>query len=1301
MEVCYSHGLQPDILEQYPPPLLPKPGKDNARLQKLKKKRAKKKGSLSQTPIPFRSCLSPVNEASTDLEHSDMCSPPRTPDSIYIADSCVSGLPFDNISTATIAPFVNLKTHQVLENKALLLPQVPSFFSMPKNSSPAPMQGSQSPGLVLSTYRPPVVEARKSLTSLLETQMSLAGSKPKSRSTYYGLTPVEYVAYGGIRTNVSHPSDLLPLIDESSNIPHLGKPLEDSDVSKQEIHFNGLEELNSLGHREQSFQSEIPDEWVSTDCNDDITGEGLNGTQNVGIESSKTSAVETIKPNLLFGLTEKTILQSTSDASALKASYSEAPIPVPKAGEVHTKGLVQFSVEAGQEPALNPTDSMGSSIYSSPFVRDLNTESQPKPKGVNITLKSNLDQTNVVSDKKGNALSNIKKIGENSGLLDKDNVKVSQSLLHGGYIQHSANSITKSADCEANIFPVTIAQVKGTFPEKQILNSIDILEKESTKKESEIPLPSKTNKGIPDRHADKTECQIKESKSINLPNKTNMVNIVSSVPLNTQKMCDVTSRNLNFPEKMTEEQCIPTSGLMFPHEPVTASLCSGQYNICKVSSPKISTKINHPNSKDMQVFTKNQAQNNFALLPTNVSNIPAGNVSPGKPTTETKTHAQLETATKINLPLKTNKSHELIKEVESQKMMPVNVLATKQQNMGWKFQSQTVQEENICVTSYKTIEAPTQPIRNCLNTQVDPLCFTANTATKSSEPKQRENPNITISETRLSDKLSADKPKLLAHTTSSKQDQHFTAQEKLTGSAVTLKPYILTPTKSMMSSSPTMRQAPPKSPKIKSDRPESQSAEKLPLNEVSDIWTFGSKLTPDLQHGNRSVDLSMQQIYNATAKDDFSGFGKIMDSTDLDSPSLNERNHIMSKMKGQTLVASGQTDIKAFGASFEDGNRQPINTSQIALIGNTSHQSCIANEPLTTSQTNALNVNIQSVPHAAINDHSTKIIQPLEEAQSDFKDPISPPITNKPWAAMKASPLLKPRMCFTPKQIDSPALTQSNQSPGSLANSMETNPQLVNTTQPRNSLDTPFQNSTPNKAAQQDEKLFEENILKLETKISSADGSSVSEIKLHSPVETSKTNKLSNIYKEENLSSPVTKSSMASQYTDLVLNSAPTVKAKSFVQQVESTITSVVAEIKSPKIKPESSDSPSNPIQASSFLTNGETLNNGSLEKPITDTVMKSSTVKDALIDSATPASLPQASVSVKAPSPNRGTSPSSQRKTGFKGKDILKAISTPKETPAVESSMKSMISTASSVTKKHSYPPTFKKNPTRTDHNV
>ncbi|KAF7653473.1 hypothetical protein LDENG_00082410 [Lucifuga dentata] len=96
-------------------------------------------------------------------------------------------------------------------------------------------------------------------------------------------------------------------------------------------------------------------------------------------------------------------------------------------------------------------------------------------------------------------------------------------------------------------------------------------------------------------------------------------------------------------------------------------------------------------------------------------------------------------------------------------------------------------------------------------------------------------------------------------------------------------------------------------------------------------------------------------------------------------------------------------------------------------------------------------------------------------------------------------------------------------------------------------------------------------------------------------------------------------------------------------------------------------------------------LQNISPAEPGPDTVMKASIVKAAVIDSATPASLPQASVSVKAPSPNRGTSPSSQPKTGLKDKDNLKTKTTtsPREAPTDTSSTKSATSTASSTADK------------------
>ncbi|KAM7002322.1 uncharacterized protein prr33 [Tautogolabrus adspersus] len=86
MAIAYGAVTQPGLLsQQYPPPLLPKPGKDNIRLQKLLKRTAKKKSSAqaSQSAAPFRSSLSPVNEASPDLEHSDHSTPPKTPEAPF------------------------------------------------------------------------------------------------------------------------------------------------------------------------------------------------------------------------------------------------------------------------------------------------------------------------------------------------------------------------------------------------------------------------------------------------------------------------------------------------------------------------------------------------------------------------------------------------------------------------------------------------------------------------------------------------------------------------------------------------------------------------------------------------------------------------------------------------------------------------------------------------------------------------------------------------------------------------------------------------------------------------------------------------------------------------------------------------------------------------------------------------------------------------------------------------------------------------------------------------------------------
>ncbi|XP_023566185.1 proline-rich protein 33-like [Octodon degus] len=84
-------GRSPQGTVGPPPPLLPKPGKDNLRLQKLLRKAARKKmtGAAPTSPGAFRASLSPVSEVSHDLETTAPRStePPRPAAALYPAEA--------------------------------------------------------------------------------------------------------------------------------------------------------------------------------------------------------------------------------------------------------------------------------------------------------------------------------------------------------------------------------------------------------------------------------------------------------------------------------------------------------------------------------------------------------------------------------------------------------------------------------------------------------------------------------------------------------------------------------------------------------------------------------------------------------------------------------------------------------------------------------------------------------------------------------------------------------------------------------------------------------------------------------------------------------------------------------------------------------------------------------------------------------------------------------------------------------------------------------------------------------------
>lgn len=170
-----SYGAVPSLgllSQQYPPPLLPKPGKDNARLQKLLKKTAKKKAAQqAQQPLPFRSSLSPVNEASPDLERSDHSTPPRTPETPIYATMH---------PRFSVRPLYQHVASPYPHHRSFTYPNTARFSPQPYGAVSQPIARSVTPRL---TYTPPPQQAGVSPTpgpvSYAEAQL-LPGTPPAS-----------------------------------------------------------------------------------------------------------------------------------------------------------------------------------------------------------------------------------------------------------------------------------------------------------------------------------------------------------------------------------------------------------------------------------------------------------------------------------------------------------------------------------------------------------------------------------------------------------------------------------------------------------------------------------------------------------------------------------------------------------------------------------------------------------------------------------------------------------------------------------------------------------------------------------------------------------------------------------------------------------------------------------------------------------------------------------------------------------------------------------------------------------------
>ncbi|KAM6463591.1 proline-rich protein 33 [Liasis olivaceus] len=207
-----------------PPPILPKPGTDNLRLQKLLKKAAKKKATLSaQQATSFRSNLSPVSEASPDLEHNERPSPlkpteteacltislpPRfsvKPIIHHVPSPFPKGRPF----TFTITEQRSLSQHLKLTVSPSTSPHHrPKTPELLRQSTELPSGPSTrlSPAFVFHEHlisSTPQVETPVAVTHVAETHSSFRSVQaPRVRSPLIG-QPEEYPSSVHLQTNHS------------------------------------------------------------------------------------------------------------------------------------------------------------------------------------------------------------------------------------------------------------------------------------------------------------------------------------------------------------------------------------------------------------------------------------------------------------------------------------------------------------------------------------------------------------------------------------------------------------------------------------------------------------------------------------------------------------------------------------------------------------------------------------------------------------------------------------------------------------------------------------------------------------------------------------------------------------------------------------------------------------------------------------------------------------------------------------------------------------------------------------------
>lgn len=1045
-----------------------------------------------------------------------------------------------------------------------VLPKVPTFSSTPSNFSPKPVNFTQmppSPKPQPSIYQP-VVKARKSLTSLLGTQMSIAMSRPKSRSAYYGLTPTEYIAYGGIKTTATHHSFASPAPSDSHSTETqsdvaVGASQGSQFVTKQ---LNGHDSPSVMKVCDgYSVQPLLTDSIGRKEVLEDSLSEGLrNGAQTF------KSKVDIIKPELPLGLVQKTVPQFASDMSTLKSSCSDTPIPTLKEGEVHSQTGSQLSAEIPGLTKSGAPPCCASNV-------------------ANESLNSKMLQSAEGPDKETNPVHSPM-----DGEAEVQAVKSGQSELKSVPPAGGDSQITVSHHRD----PVT-PELESKYTGSAIPNGIFTVTPQ--KEEAYMQL-------------NQTQSSLSKQANKHAP---------SLVSANNRCYLDK-----NEP-KFSKESVIINEGSTLPHDMIRASVYSAGYG---VRSIPVIQNTKHPQqaradinnhggeTTGMQihgapgtsVIHLPQAKSDISdikrtLAATARQPIKEHEITIDKPLLDRQCSinsggqdnvGQIASLHKNSIREPTAKAIETSVVAETTLPNLVNVEAQQTTNTTKHQSCNNVDASKVKESNPQTTGATGYPPNGQLMTISTSLTDVVSPEPAAGIQEGRPSKNINI---------------LLETNHTSSSSAHDTENFPPVQAVSTAPPFEAT-----VSPSPRMRRVAPKSLQLRSNRPENHLATSVTMT----THNYTKPETP-VQRA------SAQQITDHTT-----------DVIERSVGSLNVPTETTNFAEAESTTSRSPLKIEAKVANvIENQNTlREIKSEPVKRFG----QSIIITEK---------SVNTQTASGVPLNNHPVNV---LPSAQTDSKASLSPPSLR-----LRSSPLPQPRMRKTPHRGYTP--TPSSASSQTFDTGTKLSPAVLKDpiTSQNNAVKTPFLMSANH---------IKHNNLNPEIKANIADSSEDQVI--------SQTHKM-----EPNLSPTSCKEEK--------LHTETSTRSHDQLVSCQADVKVHLPSIpKTPHIENSSLNaSGTGQVQPLTELT----VASITAAELATDTMMKASIVQAAVIDSAPPASLPQASGSVKDPPPNSGTSLPSQPKPGLKDTGVPRTKTPPVQTktPEVNLSTKSATSTASSTDEK------------------